>query len=318
MFTITKTEEAGFKKIILADDNSGTKAEIIPQCGAILHLFGTTLNNSFINVIENYESADDFAANVTSKGFRSCKLSPFVCRIKNATYNFGQKKYTIEKFLLGSSALHGLLYDVDFTIMDETVTGENCSVTLKNEYLGTDKGFPFTYTCEIKYTLTANCKLFIETTITNNGNSLMPVADGWHPYFTFGESIDECQLEFQSKEMLQFDKELIPSGKLLPYQEFGSLKKIKDAQFDNCFTVNFAECQPMCVVRCPSKKVQVEIYPDKTYPYLQLYIPPHRQSIAIENLSAAPDAFNNGMGLITLSKGKTASFITSYKISAID
>jgi aldose 1-epimerase len=78
----------------------------------------------------------------------------------------------------------------------------------------------------------------------------MPIQDGWHPYFSFGGSIDDLQLEFQSKEMVEFNEALIPTGKLLPYQEYGALKKIGAAEFDNCFTVNFAECYPpatLCV-----------------------------------------------------------------------
>jgi aldose 1-epimerase len=146
---------------------------------------------------------------------------------------------------------------------------------------------------------------------------LIPVQDGWHPYFSFGGSIDELQLEFQSKEMVEFNEALVPTGKLLPYQEFGALKKIGAAAFDNCFTVNFVECQPLCVLRDPVKKLQLEIFPGTTYPYLQLYTPPHRKSIAIENLSAVPDAFNNGMGLQVLSPGGSANFTTIYKLTSL-
>lgn len=76
-------------------------------------------------------------------------------------------------------------------------------------------------------------------------------------------------------------------------------------------------CQPLCVLRNPLKKIEIEIYPDKSYPYLQIYIPPHRKSIAIENISGAPDAFNNGMGVTTLEAGESALFKTSYKIKIL-
>jgi aldose 1-epimerase len=124
-------------------------------------------------------------------------------------------------------------------------------------------------------------------------------------------------VEFQSKEMLEFDKDLIPTGKLIPYQEFGSLKDFGPTLFDNCFTVNFAECQPMCVIRHPQKKVQIEFHPERSYPYLQIYTPDHRKSIAIENLSAAPDAFNNGMGLKVLSPNEAVTFTTKFVIKSL-
>jgi aldose 1-epimerase len=117
--------------------------------------------------------------------------------------------------------------------------------------------------------------------------------------------------------MVEFDSALIPTGKLLPYQEYGALKKIGSAEFDSCFTVNFAECQPLCVLRNAAKKIQVEIHPGKNYPYLQIYTPPHRNSIAIENLSAIPDAFNNAVGLKVLHPGSSENFITTYKITSL-
>jgi aldose 1-epimerase len=58
-------------------------------------------------------------------------------------------------------------------------------------------------------------------------------------------------------------------------------------------------------------------YPDRSYPYLQVYTPPHRRSIAIENLSAAPDAFNNGIGLISLGPEDSKAFQTRYRIAKL-
>jgi aldose 1-epimerase len=137
------------------------------------------------------------------------------------------------------------------------------------------------------------------------------------PLFYFRDSIDDYQLEFQSKEILEFDEDLIPTGKLIPYQEFGSLKNFGPTLLDNCFTLNFAECQPMCVVRNPIRRVQLEIHPDRSYPYLQIYTPDHRKSMAIENLSGAPDSLNNGMGLKVLSPGEATTFTTKFIIRSL-
>ena len=317
MFEVTFANGSEFDKIILKDVAANTSVEIIPACGAILHAYTILHNGVLLNVIDSYDNTADFKNNVTANGFKSCKLSPFACRIKNATYNFGDKKYTTEKFLLNGSALHGLLYDAAFTVTETRADEKSASVALQYKYRGTEKGYPFKYTCTITYLLKKENVLTVSTTITNDDAGLIPVQDGWHPYFSFGGSIDDLQLELQSKELVVFDEALIPTGKLLPYQEFSSLKKIGYAEFDNCYTVNFAECQPLCVLRDAEKKIQLEIYPEKSYPYIQIYTPHHRKSIAIENLSAAPDAFNNGMGLIVLSPGLSAGFTTIYKLTSL-
>jgi len=317
MFDATFVNSADFDKVILKDITNGTTAEIIPGCGAVLHAFTVLNNGDTLNVIDGYSNTEDFKNNVTAKGFKGCKLSPFACRIKNATYTFAKKEYVIEKFLLNGSALHGLLYDAVFKVVNISADENVAAVSFQYEYAGAEKGYPFKFTCVITYELKNDNALTITTTITNNDEGLIPMQDGWHPYFSLGDSIDELQLEFQSKEMVECDDAIIPTGKLLPYQEYGALKKIGAAEFDNCFTVNFAECQPLCVLRNAAKKIQVEIHIGKGYPYLQVYTPPHRKSIAIENLSAIPDAFNNGTGLKVLTSGSSENFITTYKITSL-
>jgi aldose 1-epimerase len=158
--------------------------------------------------------------------------------------------------------------------------------------------------------------LSITTTVKNTGDAALPIADGWHPYFTFGGKVDDLELQFQSQEMMEFIN-LIPSGKILPYTAFTSPARIGETALDNSFVLDFSKVQPMCILRDPSTGWQLEIRPDKSYPYLQIYIPPHRKSIAIENLSAPPDSFNNGIGLITLAAGNNTSFATQYTIRKV-
>jgi aldose 1-epimerase len=317
MFEATLKNDTDFNKVVLKDSTTNTIVEILPACGAMLHAFTVINNGSALNVIDGYDNEADFKTNLTGKGFKGSKLSPFVCRLKNGRYNFGQKEYTTNKFFLDKHAIHGLIYDAAFTVINKWAGEKSAGVTLSYQYSATDNGYPFKYTCTVTYELKSGDVLTITTAITNNDEGIIPMQDGWHPYFTFGGSINDLQFEFQSKEIVEFDSGLVPTGKLIPYEEFGSLKKIGDTQLDNCFTVNFAECQPMCVLRDAAKKIQIEIHPDKTYPYLQIYTPPHRNSIAIENLSGAPDAFNNGMGVNVLTPGETASFTTIYKITSL-
>ena len=317
MFSVTITNERDALKAVLKNTATSTVAEILPSCGAILHAFSVQHDGRALNVIDGYDNASDFKDNCTSKGFKSCKLSPFVCRLKRGWYSFGQSTYHIHKFYLGENALHGLLYDAVFIVTDQYADETKASVTMKHEYRADDMGYPFNYDCQVTYELTEANSLSIITEIINKDEGIIPVSDGWHPYFTLGGKIDDLQLEFQSKAMIAFDEQLIPTGNALPYQEFGALKKIGETFFDNCFVLDQTECQPLCVLRDVGRHIQIEIHPGSAYPYLQIYTPDHRNSIAIENLSAAPDAFNNGMGLITLAPGTSTSFKTKYKITTL-
>lgn len=302
-------------RIELADTSTNTLAEVY-AFGALLNKFLFEHPNGTLNVIDGYESPEEALRDITPL-FKSAKLSPFVCRVKEGKYHFGEQEHQLNKYFTKGNAIHGLVYDRTFDVIETAAKSDHALVKLQLEYEEEDEGFPFKYRSEVTYRLYTGNALSLTTEIFNLDNKLMPVTDGWHPYFTLGVPVDECQLEFQSKEIVDFDDSLIPTGILHPYQEFGSLKDLGNASFDNCFTVNFAECQPMCVFREPKQKLQVEIHPDMSYPYLQIFTPGHRRSVAIENLSAAPDAFNNAMGLIVLEPDQSVSFTTKYILRSL-
>lgn len=318
MFSIFKKIEDGFEKVILKNELTNNYAVIIPSCGAILHEFAVHTNNELINVIDCYQSFEEFKNHLVEKGFLGCKLSPFVCRINNGKYTFGEKEYSLQKSLPARHALHGELYDKSFTITSETANEINASVTMKYEYRAEDPGYPFNYDCIVTWQLEDENKLTVITESINKDEGLIPMQDGWHPYFTLGNSIDDLHLEFQAKNMVEFNSELLPTKKLIEYTKFSSIEKFGDTKLDNCFTLDFQECQPLCVLRNVEKNIEVQIFPDKSYPYLQIYTPPHRRSIAIENISGVPDAFNNGMGFITLEPDQSAIFKTTYKIKLLN
>lgn len=313
MFSIESKKENGFDKIILTDNTSGTAAEILPACSAMLHAFTIKKQDRTINVMDSYSTYTDFLENVTSAGFKGCKLSPFVCRVKNAEYSFGEKTYKLEKFLQNSDALHGELYDKPFEILGQKTDETGASITLKYRYDKEDPGYPFTYECIVTWKLENDNQIRVTTESLNLDAGLIPMQDGWHPYFSPGGKIDDLHLEFQSMEIVEFEN-LIPTGEKKEYDSFNSLKQIGETTFDNCFTLNLETCQPMCVLRNVAENIQIEIRPDESYPYLQIYTPEHRKSIAIENLSGVPDAFNNGMGVQTLEPGQSSRYEVVYKI----
>lgn len=317
MFATDTTIQDNTGTIVLKDLNSNTFATIIPSCGAILQSFNTWHKGGFINVIDGYAGKADFDKNVTAQGFKSCKLSPFACRIKDSVYQFNGAKYTADKFLLGKNALHGLIYDAAFSVINLQADENSASVQLKYEYRGAEKGYPFDFDCCVTYQLKKENELVIITEILNKHNGSIPIQDGWHPYFTLGRKIDELELTLKTDRQIVFDEEIIPTGEQKPYREFYEGKKLGATFFDDCFLLDLTAGQPLCILKDLENGIQVAVRPEITYPYIQLYTPPHRNSIAIENLSAPPDTFNNGVDLIILSPGESTNFATSYIVTSL-
>jgi aldose 1-epimerase len=149
------------------------------------------------------------------------------------------------------------------------------------------------------------------------GKTNMPLNDGWHPYFTLGKKIDEVEIKFNSKELVEFDEGLLPNGKLSIYNTFNRYKTFGNTFLDNCFTLNNST-EAAFQMRDKEVGVELSIYPAASYPFLQVYTPPARMSIAVENLSGVPDSFNNHRGLITLQPAESKLFSTVYELALLD
>lgn len=298
------------KTITISDDQTGTTAEIF--CfGGLLNAFTIQTENSSINVIDGFKDADDAKAEMNN-GFKSAKLSPFVCRLREGKYRFEDKDFRIEGFHLNGHAIHGLLCDAVFELTHKGTDTEKAWVTLTYRYQATDKGYPFPYTMTVTWTLYRNHYLTVSTAITNEHHGAIPIADGWHPYFATDTDINHSTLSFNTSRKLVFDDELVPTGAEEKDERFLAGALLDGIELDNCFLLPDHE-KGYCILK--GNKVSISIEPDETYPYLQIYTPPHRKSIAIENLTAAPDAFNNKIGLRYLKEGATVTFRTGYRLA---
>jgi aldose 1-epimerase len=295
----------------------GNRVVIWPDCGGIVNSWRVEVGDIKLSLIDGHTDQSEFAQQVENKGFRSCKLSPYVCRMAPGGFEFEGQQYDIGKYKLGATSIHGLLYNLPFSLVTQFENERHAMVRLSYHFEGTDAGFPFAYSVVVTYTLDAGFRLLLHTQVTNLSNRNMPISDGWHPYFTFGVPIDDLNLSFAGKALVEFDEALLPTGRLQPVAGFSSPESLRGVVFDNCFLLEHPLTSAACRLSSPAHRLSLGIYPDFSYPYLQIYTPPHRQSIAIENLSAAPNAFNNGMGLRVLAPGRGSSYATAYVLEEI-
>jgi aldose 1-epimerase len=308
-FEIIVEEALNYSIITLRNTETKHEAEIY-SFGALLNAFRFPFENSVINIADGFSSPEDAKQTITPF-FRSAKLSPFVCRLKNGTYKLQEKEFKIEKYYLKENALHALLYDAVFEVKESPTDQESAAIVLTHHYDGSDNGYPFEYDIEVEWKLSEGNILSCKTTVSHTNEFAIPYADGWHPYFSLDTNIDECYLQFDSDQMLEFDGALIPTGKTVQDVRFAQKAYLKGIQLDNCFVLDQSKSQPKAVFS--SEKLRLTILPDSSYPYLQVYTPDDRKSIALENLSGAPDCFNNGIGLKMIEPNESISFTTHYQ-----
>lgn len=313
-FAVLTRTGAGFAETILENKLNGTRVIILPEYGALLHEFSVQIPEGRFNIIDNYPDKASLDAELT-KSYKSCKMSPFPCRVPAGRYQHAGRDFELEKKLRDGASIHGLLYDKVFKRVDDFADETQASVVLKYVYNRDDSGYPFTYRCEIRYALMADDILQIQTTILNLDDEDIPLADGWHPYFRLGAPVDQLMIRLSSNTMIEFNDQLVPTGQLLPNNRFVEEERLGETMLDNCFIVNRQDNYAACTLFNPQNNLSISFFPDASYPYLQIYIPPHRNSIAIENLSGAPNCFNNKMGLIQLQPGHSKTFTLHYKIN---
>ena len=313
-FIVDRCKENDLSLVRLQDTVTETIITVLPAYGALLHSFEIPLQGSRFNVIDNYSNKKEIEHSL-GISFKSSKLSPFVCRIPGGKYKFGKKEYQLSKNFIDGSAIHGLVYNKSFTIVDQFSDDNMASVVLRYHYRTEETGYPFEYVCEVRYILHSAQTLQVESTILNIDKNDIPLSDGWHPYFRLGNSVNDYQLQFNSEQMLEFNESLIPTGELISEPSFINPAPIGTRMLDNCFLLQVAEGTPCCVLYNPLNGLAVSFFSNQSYPYLQIFTPDHRKSIAIENLSAAPDCFNNGMGLLLLPPGHSHTFNVWYQLS---
>ncbi len=298
------------KKIILTNTQFGTEAEIF--CfGAALNAFRFKHNDKLVNVIDGYKDPTEASKKIT-EGFKSSKLSPFVGRLNNGEYNFDGDHYKVEKFYLEDHALHGLLYDAVFELTDSGADNKIAFAEFDYTYNKEDKGFPIPYNMHIRYALDTQDRLTITTRVTNKGKVIMPITDGWHPYFTFQVPVDDCTLQIRGENQIELDQTLIPTNKKVHDDRFLNPCLLDGIQLDNCFELSNYNNEPRCYFRYDNLTLAIE--PGASYPFLQVYTPKHRNSIALENISSPPDAFNNNIGLMILQPEEEKVYSTSFRL----
>ncbi|MEM6378691.1 MAG: hypothetical protein AAF705_10765, partial [Bacteroidota bacterium] len=181
---------------------------------------------------------------------------------------------------------------------------------------GEEAYYPFLFQFSAAFTITEDTFL-VTLTVVNQDLDPIPFGYGWHPYFALGEGIETTELQLPELDLIGIDQRMIPTGKRYPYEDFLQSKPIGATVLDNCFATKENEDQKI-QIQLKGPKGTLNYWQENhagAYPFVQLFTPPTRKSIAIEPMTCNVDAFNNGDGLLKVEPGasSSASFGISFK-----
>lgn len=222
--------------------------------------------------------------------YGSAVLFPFANRVAKGVYNFNGEIYQLEKSEEDpNNALHGLVYNKPFEVVEKVSDSESTSVLLQHTNKQRAQGFPFLYTISLRYKLLLNA-LELSVIVKNDDAVPFPFTLGWHPYFN-APNLETSSLALNTSHKILVDETMIPL-KEVPYNIESPLL-IQDQSFDDCFKLNTNR------VTFKTSTHDIAITASKGQ-YWQIYTPPSRQVIAIEPQTGPADSFNNNLGLQVL------------------
>lgn len=303
MFSIYFTEhnDPKFSGYTLSKPN-GTKAVIYPNLGASLQ----ELYFENKPIIQNI-----FFENNSPKLLNSsCSaiLFPFANRIKNGQYFYNNEVYQLDcNETARGHAMHGLVYTQPFQLKESTSNTDTAKIVFQYEYKGDAIGFPFPFKITLTYLL-KNSGLQLSVHTQNTGNKTFPFSLGWHPYF-WSSDLDKSEVHLHSEERIITDEKMIPTRK--DNHVFPNPLLLANQNFDDAFVLR----NNVIAYKTPDYHIHLQTTPSESPQYVQLYTPSHRQSIAIEPMTAAADCFNNKMGLQELKP--SASYSTEWQLEMV-
>ena len=268
---------------------------------------------------------DGFAADEVPTGGRGQVLAPWPNRIGDGNYEFEGRTHQLPvSEPARNNASHGLVRWTAWTL----AAHDSASATWTYRLMA-QSGYPWTLDLSVTYAL-SEAGLTVTQRATNLATTTAPYAAGAHPYLTVGDRVDKLELHLPARVRMTTDERKLPTGRVdLAGTEYDFLvaRPIADTQWDHAVTDLERSTDGRCWVtlRDADSGRGVALWVDEQHSWLQVYTGDDspttaRRSLAVEPMTAPPDAFRTGIDLIRLSpSGSTGdSFAVSWGIRALD
>lgn len=259
---------------------------------------------------------DGYAEDQACSAGRGQALLPWPNRVRDGRYAFAEADLQLALTEPPAhNAIHGLTRWAAWAVAER---GEDhATLTLR---LHPQPGWPFLLDLALEYRLGED-GLSVRTTATNVGAGHCPFGAGAHPYLTVGTpTVDTAILQAPGARHLPTDDQSIPVGEPLPVDgtplDFRAPRPIGDAELDTAYTDLERDADGLARVRLsdPDGGRCATLWMDEAYGHLMLFtgdtVPEpgrRRRGLGVEPMTCAPDALNNGAGLIVLAPGETTT-----------
>lgn len=314
-FALTEESIGSFPVLWLRHPN-GRALAVLPQVGGAIHRLQLPAHGKAHDLLVPMRTEIEIQRNRWAK---SAHLLPFPNRVHRGTYSFEGKSHQLPINFRpnGGHAIHGFAMSQPWKVTGQKLSNDAALLSLALDCPAGQEGFPFPWRAELDLALT-DAGFRMETRLINKGKKDMPAGWGWHPYFRTGTKIDALELQLPKGRKLAVDEWMIPTGKFENFPGFARPASIGDRFLDACLELEAASGSPESVLLDRHQGLRLSVHQEApTCRHLQVFTHPNRHGIALEPMSCAPDAFNNGMGLRSLAPKGVLTTVCSVSLGEI-
>lgn len=289
--------------LVLHDPETGARVSAYPGRGATIHQIELPGKAGDVRgVLYPMRTDVEISRQRWAKG---AHLAPWPNRIQDAVYTFeGREYHPFKSFRSqGGHAMHG-------TVMHETFVQDRRAArdgVLALELVSKGwEGYPWPLRTRVELRLEAgDFRMDIE--IENRGKSNAPAGHGWHPYFTLGRDVRECTLSLPRGQRLGMTSRAVPDGSRMRWKRFATPEIVGADFLNDCIEVQATDGRVATRLEDPATGEGIEVWQEVgagRYAYVQVFTHPRRHCLAIEPMTCAGNAFQNGFGLVVLKPGE--------------
>jgi aldose 1-epimerase len=281
-------------------DGGGYRA-VVTECGAGLRLLEYDGEPIVLGYPEDRHAISG----------RGQLLLPWPNRIRDGKYTFDGRELQLPiTEVARGNAIHGLTRWASWTLEEQT----RHSVSLVHRLMARP-GYPWTVDLHVLYDLSAD-GLTVTVTATNLSDRPAPYAQGAHPYLLVGdEGVDAWELTLPGDTVLEVDERKIPTGRSDVSDtdlDFRVARPLRGRAMDAAFTDLARDEHGNAEVRVhnPAADRTVVVWMDGTHQWAQAYTGDDlsedpRRALAVEPMTAPPNAFATGEDLVVLAPAGT-------------
>jgi len=228
-------------------------------------------------------------------------LAPWANRIDGTAYFVNGKKYLLNLELgnvkpdPNGLPIHGLLsFSPLWRIVEARSDSSSAWVTSRLEfwkYPDLMAQFPFAHVIEMTYRLREGT-LEVRTKVSNLATEPLPLAIGFHPYFTLDDAPrDDWSAHIAARTHLVLNQKLVPTGEKRPL-EFPDPFPLRGNKLDDGFVDLSRDETGKATFWVRGKNQRISVIYGPKFPVAVAYAPPGRNFICFEPMAGETNAFN--------------------------